>query len=166
MPYKDPERSRDAKRRSYRKHREEILNQSRAKRTEWTQEQRDDHAARARSYREKNRLELRAYNRAYYAKYTNRLREKANERAHQDRENALSAYGRKCACCGETTYQFLAVDHLYKSGPLSRKSTGSGADLYRWLRQNSYPGGFRVLCHNCNLAMGFYGECPHKGVRA
>jgi hypothetical protein len=22
--------------------------------------------------------------------------------------------------------------------------------------------GYRVLCHNCNLARGFYGYCPHE----
>jgi hypothetical protein len=30
------------------------------------------------------------------------------------------------------------------------------------LRQNSYPTGYRVLCHNCNFALGHYGYCPHK----
>jgi hypothetical protein len=33
--------------------------------------------------------------------------------------------------------------------------------LYLWLKRNNYPTGFRVLCHNCNLAIGFYGYCPH-----
>jgi len=28
-----------------------------------------------------------------------------------------------------------------------------------------YPTGFRVLCHNCNQAIGLYGYCPHKTPR-
>lgn len=31
-----------------------------------------------------------------------------------------------------------------------------------WQRKNNYPKGFQVLCHNCNLAKGFYGKCPHQ----
>ncbi len=25
-----------------------------------------------------------------------------------------------------------------------------------------YPTGFRVLCHNCNCALAYYGSCPHE----
>lgn len=31
-----------------------------------------------------------------------------------------------------------------------------------WLKTNGYPDGFQTLCHNCNMAKGFYGICPHK----
>ena len=31
------------------------------------------------------------------------------------------------------------------------------------INSNSFPPGFRVLCHNCNQALGAYGYCPHKG---
>lgn len=34
--------------------------------------------------------------------------------------------------------------------------------IYRWLRINKYPKGFRTLCHNCNMSYGFYGYCPHQ----
>ncbi len=37
-----------------------------------------------------------------------------------------------------------------------------GAHLYRWLRNQGWPQGFRILCHNCNMARGFYGRCPHE----
>ena len=30
---------------------------------------------------------------------------------------------------------------------------------YPW---EKYPPGYQVLCHNCNLAKGFYGSCPHQ----
>lgn len=33
-----------------------------------------------------------------------------------------------------------------------------------WLRRNNYPNGFQVLCHNCNMAKGFYGKCPHQSI--
>lgn len=38
----------------------------------------------------------------------------------------------------------------------------SGTAFYEWLRRKNYPGGFQVLCHNCNAAKGHLGYCPHK----
>jgi hypothetical protein len=34
-------------------------------------------------------------------------------------------------------------------------------NLYLYLRANHYPLGYRVLCMNCNFAIGHYGYCPH-----
>ena len=31
-----------------------------------------------------------------------------------------------------------------------------------WIIRNDYPDDFRVLCWNCNQAIGFYGRCPHR----
>jgi hypothetical protein len=31
-----------------------------------------------------------------------------------------------------------------------------------WVYKNSYPEGFRLLCHNCNFSLGAYGYCPHN----
>jgi len=37
--------------------------------------------------------------------------------------------------------------------------------FYSLLRRLGYPDGFRVLCHNCNMAYGFYKTCPHVRER-
>jgi hypothetical protein len=71
----------------------------------------------------------------------------------------------RCACCGEATYQFLGIDHINGGGNKHRQAVGTkknGGTIYRWLVKNSFPDGYQVLCHNCNLAKGFYGICPHK----
>lgn len=79
----------------------------------------------------------------------------------------LTAYGGKCACCGESRNEFLAIDHVNGGGNEHRRSLstnprgGAGQTTYRWLRRAGYPPGFQVLCHNCNMARGFYGHCPH-----
>ena len=75
------------------------------------------------------------------------------------REEVLRHYGGKCACCGEKTYEFLAIDHIKGGGKKHRDSIR--VQLPWWLKKNGYPEGFRVLCHNCNMAMGRYGYCPH-----
>ncbi len=82
------------------------------------------------------------------------------------RIKCLNAYGGnppKCACCKENKYEFLCIDHIKGGGRKHRKKLGFGGQvLYRWLVKYNFPKGFQVLCHNCNLAKGFYGKCPHK----
>lgn len=77
------------------------------------------------------------------------------------RQSALDNYGRKCACCGEAEEKFLSIDHVNGGGRKHRKEIGS-SHIYNWLKQNKYPKGFQILCHNCNMAKGFYGSCPHN----
>jgi hypothetical protein len=36
-----------------------------------------------------------------------------------------------------------------------------GDVVWRWIIREGFPPGFRVLCHNCNFAMQFDGGCPH-----
>lgn len=68
-----------------------------------------------------------------------------------------------CACCGEQRYEFLAVDHINGNGRQHRQEilAKHGQHLYRWLIHQNFPPGFRVLCHNCNSAIGYFGYCPH-----
>jgi hypothetical protein len=78
------------------------------------------------------------------------------------REETLAAYGGKCECCGEDHYEFLAIDHINGGGNKHRRAIGTSISMARWLRDSGYPDGFRILCHNCNMAIGFYGRCPHQ----
>lgn len=99
-----------------------------------------------------------------------RGRRSANARHARLRDQALTAYGRKCACCSETEVKFLAIDHKGGGGNAHRKEIGnsattSSATILRWLEANKYPqdGRFQLLCHNCNFAVHVYGVCPHQG---
>jgi hypothetical protein len=102
----------------------------------------------------------------YYATYDEKNREKRNAKAAERRQNlrfeVLQAYGHTCTCCGESRHEFLAVDHINGDGAYDRRAGRVGYVLYLWLKQNGYPKDrFRLLCHNCNSAIGFYGYCPH-----
>lgn len=68
----------------------------------------------------------------------------------------------QCACCGEKTYEFLCIDHINGGGGKHRKSFKNGHYM-NWIRKN-YPKDLQVLCHNCNMAKGFYGQCPHQNA--
>lgn len=65
----------------------------------------------------------------------------------------LEAYG-GCVCelCGNEDAEVLGIDHLNGGGNKHRKDMGfhGGQDFYRYLRDNKYPPGYRVLCLSCN----------------
>lgn len=83
----------------------------------------------------------------------------------KNRKLVLDHYGRKCNCpgCDVTEEKFLSIDHINGGGSEHRKKIKrGGAGIYIWLIKNNFPDGFQILCHNCNLAKGFYGRCPHE----
>jgi len=68
--------------------------------------------------------------------------------------------GLRCACCGESNHEFLAIDHIRGGGNQHRKQVRS--TIYNWLKRSNFPVGYRVLCHNCNFSLGLLGYCPHQ----
>jgi hypothetical protein len=112
---------------------------------------------------EANKEKQRANTRAYYYAHKEEQRAKAKARVQALRTLVLEHYGKQCACCGETEIKFLSIDHINNDGAAHRKVIGKGGTtLYYWLRDNEYPDGFQILCHNCNFAKGIYGICPHQ----
>lgn len=80
------------------------------------------------------------------------------------RLKVITHYGGKCACCGETQFGFLTIDHINGEASVQRAKTGnepSGCRLYLYLKRKGFPEGYRVLCSNCNMAMSIHGQCPH-----
>ena len=121
----------------------------------------------AREWDPKHRERIRERAHIYYARQTPEQRAKhhaGQERARLKlRREVIQTYGGKCACCGEERMVFLAIDHINGGGRKHRQSLGGSIPqhFYAWLRQQHYPLGYRVLCHNCNFAIGLYGYCPH-----
>ena len=80
-----------------------------------------------------------------------------------------------CRCCGLNEHtDFLAIDHI-----LGKKEMDSIPELVKieysselehlnkWIIKNKYLKDlqteyFQILCHNCNVAKGDYGKCPHE----
>lgn len=112
---------------------------------------------------EKNRSRCRQY----HAIHGPEMAERKRALRAKFRELVLEHYGRRCSCCGETRNEFLCVDHVNGGGIRHRKDNNihGGEGMYRWLLKNDFPDGFRILCHNCNLARGIYGYCPHEMER-
>lgn len=94
--------------------------------------------------------------------WTNDPNKYAREYLQKRRKIVVEFYGgtpARCACCGETEYAFLSIDHLNGGGTKHRESIKT--NIYNWIIKNNFPDGFQILCHNCNQAKGYYGECPH-----
>lgn len=92
------------------------------------------------------------------------------ETARRNRIKVLQHYSSQipfCACCNENEIKFLCLDHINNDGYRHRKNgkRAAGTELYRLVMKNKFPLDFQVLCHNCNSAKGYYGECPHKASR-
>lgn len=141
---------------------------------------RDENRQRINEYHRKWRAEHPGKHREYNARYAKKhpgywkkKREaKIAKNPNYDRDlnrklrtDALNAYGNKCACCGEMAIEFLSIDHINGGGSKHRRELGGGSHFYHWLKKNGYPAGFRVLCHNCNQALGLYGYCPHGNIQ-
>jgi hypothetical protein len=185
MAYKSLEKRRQYRKKYYILHREEMLKKAKA----FGDKHRDVILERAKRYREKNRVaingrrrkhtaehpeegkqryrehivECKKYAKKYYWLNRNYILSRTKERESLLRKEVLDYYGgSKCACCGESTIEFLSIDHINGGGNKHRKEIGKGRRIYRWLKFNHYPTGFQVLCMNCNHAKGSYGICPHQ----
>ena len=105
------------------------------------------------------------YNRLYRAKNREAILKQSRQARYEIRLAALVYYSTgdipECTCCGETEVKFLGIDHIDGGGTKHRQATKSKYMMH-WLKTQGYPDGFQTLCHNCNMAKGFYGVCQHK----
>lgn len=102
----------------------------------------------------------REYNRQYEVVHRAERTKAHREYRRVRRLQILEHYGGKCACCGETESKFLSLDHINNDAANDRKMYGRAS--WQVAIQKGMPNTFQVLCHNCNLAKGFYKVCPHK----
>lgn len=138
---------------------------------QWRVEHREHMKEYDRKYYEKNKLYMNKQSRIYHQKNKERLNKLHREYLRQFTINlkleVLIHYGGsppRCACCGETTFEFLTIDHINNDGAKHRKLINrKGFGFYLWLRKNGFPEGFQVLCMNCNWGRAHNkGICPHK----
>lgn len=132
--------------------------------------------------RQCEKITIKAYNRSYYtrnrdaviqqvatyrAQNIETLREWCRAysfRKHREwKRAALAVIGESCACCGESTFEFLTIDHVDNDGHIHRRQINQ-RNIYEWLAKVDYKTDFRLqtLCFNCNFAKRYNGECPHQ----
>ena len=108
-------------------------------------------------YKEQHKEENREKTNAYMRQYKTRL--KIQVITHYSKDSM------KCACCGESMFQCLTLDHIKGGGLAEKRKLGLKTDsaaFYSYLIKNHFPKGYQVYCQNCNLAKGTKADCPHK----
>lgn len=102
------------------------------------------------------------------AKICQRCSDTYKRRARRWKQQVIDGYGGKCACCGEAHFEFLAADHVKGGGSQARLKFGwreKAVALCRKIVKAGFPPTYRILCHNCNQALGSFGYCPHQQER-
>jgi hypothetical protein len=110
-----------------------------------------------------NKERFEVYQKNYRIKNKDLIKEKYKAFMLRMKMEVFSHYSNgtiECSCCGENTLEFLTIDHINGCNKEQRKKEGK--PIYRYLKKHNYPEGYRILCCNCNLSLGFYGYCPHK----
>ena len=93
------------------------------------------------------------------------IQKKSREKSKEIIINYYSKGKNCCDCCGETTKEFLTLDHINNDGTQERrKLNGGGHHNYRFIIKNNFPPGYRIMCYNCNCgrARTINKICPHK----
>ena len=133
----------------------------------WQQENKERASETDRQHYLKHRDSLLKAAAKYRETHGDALRAKARQRTLDAKLEVIAAYGGRCACCGESHFEFLSVDHINNDGCVERRAGRShGYTLYRRLKKLGFPKDrYQLLCFNCNLAKGFFGYCPHEKER-
>lgn len=150
--HNDPEYRQKVKERD-KEYRDRPENKARVKESQ----QRPENKAKAkeRAQRPEHKAYMKEYHRKHSQNYTperkRELREYATRYNNKRKEKILKHYGGKCASCGETTPEFLCIDHINNDGNIERKKLGlRGGNLYGHIIKNNFPDTYQILCFNCN----------------
>lgn len=129
--------------------------QSRSKEYRWAYDK---------EYHLKHRTERIARAKKWNVEHRERNSEAQKRRNAKLRAEMLARYGQRCVCCGETTAEFLSIDHVARNGQSHRKELGgAGANFLIALKRLGWPtDGIQILCMNCNWATRYGHVCPHK----
>lgn len=105
--------------------------------------------------------------RAYRAKHKDAHNTRSRAYAIKRRRIVLAHYSdgtMRCKCCGEDTYEFLALDHKNNDGASHRGSVGQvyAQNTVSYVFKFGFPAIYQVLCHNCNMAKALHKVCPHQ----
>jgi hypothetical protein len=167
MPYKDKQKAKEYNAKYKKKKRSEDPQKHLDIQRKWQAKNRDKTRKYGKTYFNKNKMEV--IKKAIVKNKMEVIKKaivKNKTRYQKLRIKTIEHYGGKCACCGELNMEFLAIDHIYGGGGAHRKELkAKHLNILECIRKEKYPENkYRILCHNCNLSIGFYGYCPHQTI--
>jgi hypothetical protein len=157
--YKDVEQTRKRSRENYRKN--HPLHSPKIK-IESFKDYKDYHRLYAQKYRATEQGQL------YYEATKKEFGGEKRRRYYELKHIVFKHYSPNlnCACCGESHFGFLTLDHKNNDGGKHRRELGirgRRADyMLKWIIKNNYPNMFQILCYNCNCSKAHAKYCPHE----
>ena len=121
------------------------------------------------TYRATHQDQIKEYGRRYYISHCEQKKEQSRlwREAHGSdiKVEVLSHYSDgsvSCTICHEKRMACLSIDHINGGGNKHREDIKirGGSEFYRWLKKESFPPGYQVLCMNCQCIKRIEnGEC-------
>ena len=133
----------------------------------WHIKHREERLAYCKKWYIENKQHVKEYCRIKYESRKQELSKLHAIRRANLRLEMIKSYGSYCRCCGESTPEFLTLDHIFRDGARERKTICNAEKLYFKLKNLGWPKDrHRLLCMNCNHAMGRRNNpdslCPHE----
>jgi len=123
------------------------------------------HSCYHKKYTGENKLRMLELSRESYHRHAKTRMQQIKARRAQRRMEMIRLLGGKCACCGETEPIFLCLDHIKKGGRREYEKAGGPHGVWRRAIAEGLPKDkYRLLCWNCNSALGLFGYCPHSSL--
>lgn len=66
------------------------------------------------------------------------------------KKEVIEAYGGNCFNCSESRIFALNIDHIDQGAGLKHRRSLGNTNIYKWLKSENFPSGFRLACWNCN----------------
>jgi len=118
-----------------------------------------------RDWKKKHPKRTSLHAKTYYQRNKADFMRKTVARNKRRRAEMIQTLGGECACCGETELMFLCLDHIKGGGRREYTKRGGTAGVWkRAIRDGLDRLKYRVLCWNCNAALGLYGRCSHSNL--
>jgi len=109
---------------------------------------------------------IREADRRSHQKHKTKRNTATTERNRKLRWEIIETLGGRCACCGETEVIFLCLDHIKGGGRREYQKATGPLSIWRAAKREGLPADkYRVLCWNCNAALGLHGHCPHSDLK-
>lgn len=88
----------------------------------------------------------------------------SRQRYASDRKIVIERLEGKCACCGETNFDILSIDHVFGGGNQEKKKLRGKRfmTILKNMEQSKLIEKYQCLCYNCNYCIGFWGVCQHE----
>ena len=111
----------------------------------------------------RHKRDQKAYHKRYWEDNKEILKQKEKLYRFNLKLDVIKRLGGCCACCGECHPTFMTLDHIHGGGYKQRvKDNFSRTTSYNRVKMEGFPRDkYRILCWNCNAAIGLFGGCPH-----